>query len=444
MASLSREDILKIAAERNVKFIRLQFTDVLGVLKNVAIPVGQLERALDGEIMFDGSSIEGFTRIEESDMYLKPDYDTFTVFPWRTRENGTTARLICDVYRPNGEPFEGDPRYVLKKVLAEAAKLGFTVNAGPEAEFFLFKRDAEGRATTTTHDEGGYFDLGPVERGEDVRRDIVMALDEMGFNVEASHHEVAMGQHEIDFRFDDALRTADRVTTFKFVTRAIAHLHNLHATFMPKPIFGINGSGMHTHLSLVKDGKNAFADPSGEHGLSTTALQFIAGILAHARGFTTITNPLVNSYKRLVPGYEAPVYVAWSASNRSALIRVPASRGNGTRVELRSPDPSCNAYLAFAAVVAAGLDGIKKGLTPPPSMHKNIYHMTPEERTQHGIQSLPGSLEEAIACFRDDPVIVDALGPHVVDSFLRAKQAEWNAFRTQVHQWEVDTYLGKY
>ena len=444
MASFTRDEILNIARERHVKFIRLQFTDVLGVLKNVAIPIGQLEKALDGEIMFDGSSIEGYTRIEESDMYLRPDYSTFAIFPWRTREDGTTARLICDVYKPNGEPFEGDPRYVLKRVLAQAAELGFTVNAGPEAEFFLFRRDAEGRPTTITHDEGGYFDLGPVERGEDVRRDIVTALDEMGFEVEASHHEVAMGQHEIDFKYDDALCTADRVTTFKFVTRAIAHLHNLHATFMPKPIFGINGSGMHTHLSLSQDGRNAFYDPEDANGLSKTAYSFIAGLLAHARGFTAITNPLVNSYKRLVPGYEAPVYIAWSAHNRSALIRVPAARGNGTRVELRSPDPSCNAYLAFAAIVAAGLDGIRKGLTPPPSMQRNIYHMTPQERTEHNIANLPGSLEEAIESFLADQVIVDALGPHVVDSFLRAKRAEWDAYRTRVHNWELETYLGIY
>mgnify|MGYP001053434071 CR=1 FL=1 len=444
MAALTREDILKLAKERNVKFIRLQFTDVLGILKNVEIPVGQLEKALDGDIMFDGSSIEGFTRIQESDMYLRPDYNSWAVFPWRNGPAGATARLICDVYRPNGEPFEGDPRYVLKKVLAEAAKLGFKVNAGPEAEFFLFKRDAEGRATTVTHDAGGYFDLGPVERGEDVRRDVVTTLHEMGFNVEASHHEVAEGQHEIDFEYDDALTTADRLVTFKFVTRVIADLHGLHATFMPKPIFGINGSGMHTHLSLAKDGKNAFADPSDGLGLSQVAYQFIAGLLEHARGFTAITNPLVNSYKRLVPGYEAPVYVAWSAKNRSALIRVPAAGGNSSRVELRSPDPSCNPYLAFAAIVAAGLDGIKKGLTPPPETQDNIYHMTAEERQARGIASLPGSLEEALECFLADPVIVDAMGPHVLDAFLRAKRAEWDAYRTQVHQWEIDTYLARY
>ncbi|HEY8417623.1 MAG TPA: type I glutamate--ammonia ligase [Limnochordales bacterium] len=444
MAALTREDILKLAKERNVKFIRLQFTDVQGILKNVAIPVGQLEKALDGDIMFDGSSIEGFTRIQESDMYLRPDYNTFAVFPWRTRADGTTARLICDVYRPNGEPFEGDPRYVLKRALAEAAKLGFTVNAGPEAEFFLFRRDEQGRPTTITHDAGGYFDLGPIERGEDVRRDIVTALDEMGFRVEASHHEVAMGQHEIDFQYDDALTTADRLVTFKFVTRAIAHLHNLHATFMPKPIFGINGSGMHTHLSLAKDGRNAFADPRDELGLSKVAYQFIAGLLHHARGFTAITNPLVNSYKRLVPGYEAPVYVAWSAKNRSALIRVPAAGGQSSRIELRSPDPSCNPYLAFAAIIAAGLDGIKKGMTPPPETQENIYHMTPEERKARGIVSLPGSLEEALECFLADQVIVDAMGPHVVDAFLRAKRAEWDAYRTQVHQWEIDQYLARY
>jgi len=333
---------------------------------------------------------------------------------------------------------------VLKRALKEAADLGFTVNAGPEAEFFLFRRDAEGRPTTITHDAGGYFDLGPVERGEDVRRDIITTLDTMGFNVEASHHEVAIGQHEIDFEYDDALTTADRLVTFKFVTRVIADMHGLHATFMPKPIYGINGSGMHTHLSLSKDGQNAFADDSDELGLSKIAYQFIAGLLAHARGFTAITNPLVNSYKRLVPGYEAPVYIAWSAKNRSALIRVPAARGKASRVELRSPDPSCNPYLAFAAIVAAGLDGIKKGLVPPPQVTQNIYHMTVEERKEKGIDSLPGSLEEALECFLADKVIVDAMGPHVVDAFLRAKRAEWDAYRTQVHQWELDEYLARY
>jgi len=444
MAGFTRDEILKFAKERNVKFIRLQFTDVLGVLKNVEIPVGQLEKALDGEIMFDGSSIEGFTRIQESDMYLRPDYNTFAVFPWRNHADGATARFICDVYRPDGTPFEGDPRFVLKRALKEAADLGFTVNAGPEAEFFLFRRDAEGRPTTITHDAGGYFDLGPVERGEDVRRDIITTLDTMGFNVEASHHEVAIGQHEIDFEYDDALTTADRLVTFKFVTRVIADMHGLHATFMPKPIYGINGSGMHTHLSLSKDGQNAFADDSDELGLSKIAYQFIAGLLAHARGFTAITNPLVNSYKRLVPGYEAPVYISWSAKNRSALIRVPAARGKASRVELRSPDPSCNPYLAFAAIVAAGLDGIKKGLVPPPQVTQNIYHMTVEERKEKGIDSLPGSLEEALECFLADKAIVDAMGPHVVDAFLRAKRAEWDAYRTQVHQWELDEYLARY
>ncbi|HLT57170.1 MAG TPA: type I glutamate--ammonia ligase [Limnochordales bacterium] len=444
MAALSKQDVLKLAEEHRVKFIRLQFTDVLGVLKNVEVPIGQLEKALDGDIMFDGSSIEGFTRIQESDMYLRPDYNTFAVFPWRNHADGATARLICDVYKPNGEPFEGDPRWVLKRVLAEAAQLGFTVNAGPEAEFFLFKRDPEGRATTITHDAAGYFDLAPIELGEDVRRDIVTTLDEMGFRVEASHHEVAPGQHEIDFEYDDALTTADRLVTFKFVTRTIAHLHNLHATFMPKPIFGINGSGMHCHLSLSNGSGNGFADPGDELGLSRTAYQFIAGLLAHARGFTAITNPLVNSYKRLVPGYEAPVYAAWSAKNRSALIRVPAAGGPSSRIELRSPDPSCNPYLAFAAIVAAGLDGIKKGLTPPPQVPENIYHMTDEERRERGIASLPGSLAEALECLLQDEVIVEAMGPHVMDAFLRAKRAEWDAYRTQVHPWELEAYLTRY
>lgn len=444
MSPLTREDILKLAAENNVKFIRLQFTDVLGVFKNVAIPVSQLEKALDGAIMFDGSSIAGFTRIEESDMYLRPDYDTFTILPWRTRADGAVARLICDVYKPTGEPFEGDPRFVLKRVLKEAAAMGFTVNAGPEAEFFLLRRDGEGRPTTVTHDAAGYFDMSPSDSGEDVRRDIVATLEAMGFEVEASHHEVATGQHEIDFRYADALTTADRIMTFKFVTRTIAQQHGLHATFMPKPIYGINGSGMHTHMSLSKDGKNAFADPEGELGLSPTAHQFIAGLLAHARGFTAVTNPLVNSYKRLVPGFEAPVYIAWSAKNRSALIRVPAAGGPASRIELRSPDPSCNPYLAFAAIISAGLDGVKNGMVPPAPVQQNIYHMTDEERTALGISSLPGSLAEALENFLNDAVIVDALGSHVVDAFAQAKKAEWDAYRTQVHQWELDEYLATY
>ncbi len=437
----TKAEIMTIAKERNVRFVRLVFTDILGVLKNVAIPVSQLEQALNGEIMFDGSSIEGFVRIEESDMNLRPDLSSFTIYPW-SRPDAADARLICDVYKSNGEPFAGDPRIVLRKVLDEAASLGYTVMAGPEAEFFLFRLDEEGRPTTLTSDVAGYFDLGPVDKGEDARRDIVLALEEMGFEVEASHHEVAEGQHEIDFRYDDALTTADRVATFKFVTRTIARQHGLHATFLPKPVFGINGSGMHTHISLFQGKENAFFDPKARYELSETALYFIGGILKHARAFTAITNPLINSYKRLVPGYEAPVYIAWSAHNRSALVRVPASRNKSTRIELRSPDPSCNPYLAFAAVVASGLDGIKNKILPPDSMNRNIYHMTAAERQAEGIGSLPGNLADALAVLDQDEVIKAALGKHVYEHFVEAKQLEWDAYRTQVHQWELDQYLG--
>ncbi|BAS27122.1 type I glutamate--ammonia ligase [Limnochorda pilosa] len=442
MASLTQEEIIRTAQQRDVKFVRLQFTDILGVVKNVAIPVSRLEEALNDDIMFDGSSIEGFARIEESDMNLRPDYDTFAIFPWRASAKGNVARLICDVYRPTGEPFEGDPRYILKRVLVEAREMGFQVNVGPECEFFLFRLGPDGAPTTETHDEGSYFDLGPVDRGEDARRDIVLALEEMGFHVEASHHEVAQGQHEIDFRYDDALLTADRVTTLKVVTRAVAAEHGLHATFMPKPIFGINGSGMHTHFSLFRDGENAFYDPSGPYQLSRIALHFIAGLLEHAPGFTALTNPLVNSYKRLVPGYEAPVYVSWSAQNRSALVRVPASRRQGTRVELRSPDPSCNIYLALAVMIRAGLDGVRRELEPPESLNKNIYELTPQERREHGIAELPGSLQDATRAMEADPLMRETLGEHVYARFLEAKRIEWDIYRSQVHRWEVEQYLG--
>ncbi len=438
---MTKEDVLRLAKERNVRFIRLQFTDILGIIKNVAIPVSQLERALDNQIMFDGSSIEGFTRIEESDMNLRPDLNTFALFPWRPKDEAV-ARLMCDVYTPDGKPFAGDPRVILKKVLAEASELGYDVQVGPEAEFFLFRLDEDGKPTNITNDEASYFDLGPVDKGEDARRDMVLALEEMGFEVEASHHEVAPGQHEIDFKYDSALTTADRVATFKFVTKSIARQHGLHCTFMPKPVFGLAGSGMHTNLSLFQGGKNAFFQSDGRFQLSDTALYFIGGLLKHAPAFTAIANPLVNSYKRLVPGYEAPVYVSWSAQNRSALVRVPSSRGNGTRVELRSPDPSCNVYLALAAIIAAGLDGIKNRIAPPESMNKNIFHMTPDERTAAGIGNLPASLWEAVVALKADDVICAALGEHVVSRFVEAKTIEWDIFRTQVHQWEVEQYLG--
>ena len=443
MAKYSKNDIIRIVDEEDIEFIRLQFTDIFGTLKNVAITASQLEKALDNKCMFDGSSIEGFVRIEESDMYLHPDLDTFMIFPWRPQQ-GKVARIICDVYMADGTPFEGDPRYILKKQIEKAKQMGYIFNVGPECEFFLFHLDENGQPTTISHERAGYFDLGPNDLGENARRDMVLTLEDMDFEIEASHHEVAPAQHEIDFKYDEVLPTADNVTTFKYVVKTYAQQHGLHATFMPKPIFGINGSGMHTNMSLFKDGKNAFYDETDVNNLSATAYQFIAGIMAHIKSMTAITNPLVNSYKRLVPGYEAPVYIAWSAKNRSPLIRVPSARGAGTRVELRSADPACNPYLEMALCLMAGLDGIEKGMTPPPSTDSNIYHMTEEERKAAGIEMLPGSLEEAVAAFEGDAFIMEALGDHVYTKYLEAKKSEWEDYRTKVSQWEPENYLIKY
>jgi glutamine synthetase len=439
----TKEEVLYIAQEKGVKFIRLQFTDIFGILKNVAITIEQLEKALDGELMFDGSSIEGFVRIEESDMYLLPDPDTFVVFPWRPRDGGV-ARLICDVYSPDGTPFAGDPRNVLKSVITEATAMGYTLNVGPELEFFLFHTNSEGLPTTITHDKASYFDLTPVDLGENARRDMVLALEQMGFDIEASHHEVAPGQHEIDFKYADALSTADKIATFRFIVRTIAQQHGLHATFMPKPIYGINGSGMHTNQSLTKNGHNVFYDPEDPKELSREAYHYIAGLMKHARSFTAITNPTINSYKRLVPGYEAPCYIAWSGRNRSPLIRVPAKRGSSTRIELRSPDPSCNPYLALAVQLKAGLDGIKNKLIPPPAVDQNIFAMSSEERKKEGIESLPESLDEALAELRKNPVVKEALGEHIVERFIEAKTKECDGYRMIVHQWELDQYLAMY
>lgn len=439
----TKEDVLKLFKEENVKFVRLQFTDILGILKNMAIPVEQAEKALEGELMFDGSSIEGFVRIEESDMYLRPDPNTVAIFPWRPRE-GAVARLICDVYNPDGTPFAGDPRYALRRVVAEAAQMGFTAYFGPECEFFLFHVDEKGRPTTVTHDQAGYFDLSPVDLGENARREIVLVLEQMGFEIEASHHEVAPGQHEIDFKYSDALDTADKIVTFRMVVRTVAQRHGLHATFMPKPICGINGSGMHTHQSLARGGENAFYDPHGPNQLSDIAYYYIGGLMTHARALSAICSPTVNSYKRLVPGYEAPVYIAWSNRNRSPLIRVPAKRGPSTRVEFRSPDPSCNPYLAIAAMLKAGLDGIKKKIQPPPAVDRNIYELTPREREELGIGVLPSSLREALDELARDEVIKEALGPHIYAKFMEAKEKEWDSYRVQVHQWELDHYLTKF
>ncbi|WNF35360.1 type I glutamate--ammonia ligase [Bacillaceae bacterium IKA-2] len=440
----TKEDIMAMVKEENVRFIRLQFTDLLGSIKNVEIPVGQLTKALNNLMMFDGSSIEGFVRIEESDMYLYPDINTWVVFPW-TSEKGKVARLICDIYDATGAPFDGDPRGVLKRVLSEAKDMGFTsFNIGPEPEFFLFKVDSNGEPTLELNDKGGYFDLAPTDLGENCRRDIVLELEDMGFEIEASHHEVAPGQHEIDFKYADAVTTCDNIQTFKLVVKTIARKHGLHATFMPKPLFGVNGSGMHCNMSLFKGNQNLFEDKSTETGLSETAMQFLAGILKHAEAFTAITNPIVNSYKRLVPGYEAPCYVAWSMRNRSPLIRIPASRGLSTRVEVRSPDPAANPYLAIAVMLAAGLDGIKNKLTPPPATDRNIYVMNKEERIEAGINDLPATLHDALNKLVADEVISKALGEHTLEHFVESKEIEWDMFRTQVHPWEREQYMTNY
>ena len=439
----AKREIIAELKRQKVRFLRLMFTDIMGAIKNVEVPESQFQKALDGEIMFDGSSIEGFTRIEESDMLLKPDLDTFVVFPWAD-ERGTVAGLICDVYNPDETPFEGCPRMALRRVMAHAKKLGFTANFGPELEFFLFQRDDDGNPTTRTHDSGGYFDLLPVDRGEECRRDITNALEAMGYSVEAAHHEVAPGQHEIDFRYADVLSTADRAAVFRLVVKKYARDHQLHATFMPKPIFGENGSGMHVHQSLFKGTKNAFYAKSKDHELSDTMLHYVGGLLRHGRAICAISNPLVNSYKRLVPGFEAPVNVAWSYRNRSPLVRVPARRGAGTRCELRMPDPSCNPYLAFAAMLASGLDGIENEIDPGPSVDRNIFEMSHREKRRLKIDQLPANLHEAVGFLRKDKVLHEALGEHITEQYCEAKDTEWAEYISTVHEWELERYLSKY
>jgi glutamine synthetase len=443
LAGATAQDVLDLADAHGVRFLRLQFTDILGVNKNVEIPRSQFEKALAGDIMFDGSSIEGFVRIEESDMLLAPDLETFQVFPWGEGER-RVARLICDINTPDGQPFPGDPRGCLKQVMARAAKLGFTMNAGMEAEFFLFKPAPEGGASTTTHDVGGYFDLAPMDLGEDARRAVVDVLERMGFEVEASHHEVAHGQHEIDFRYANALRTADNIATFRLVVKHVAQQFGLVASFMPKPIYGQNGSGMHTHQSLFRGKENAFWNASGQWELSDVALHYIGGLLKHARGYCAITNPLVNSYKRLVPGFEAPVNVAWSMRNRSPMLRIPDRRGHGTRVEHRVPDPSANPYLALAVMLAAGLDGIETKADWREPVNQNIWEMSYREKRRLRIDDLPHDLNEACDELEKNDVITAALGEHITRHFLQAKREEWREYITQVTQWELDQYLAKY
>ena len=436
---MTKEELCEIIKRENVSFIRLQFSDIDGTVKNVEIPAKEIGEVVDNGMLFDGSSVEGFVRIEESDMYLVPDIDTFAILPW-TRDGVKSARIICDVYTPNGTPFEGDPRYRLKLVAQKAREMGFVAYAGPEMEFFMVPMK-DGQPVFEFLDSGSYFDLLPLSVAERVRRDVAVALNEMGIFIEASHHEVAPSQHEIDFRYDEIVTTADNAQTVKLVVKTMAIFHGLYATFMPKPFFGVNGSGMHTHISLFKDGENAFYDPGDELKLSKTLKYFVGGLLEHAREITAVTNPTVNSYKRLVPGYEAPINVAWSVGNRSALIRVPKARGKATRIEYRAPDPSTNVYLAFAVMLAAGLDGIEREIEPPLPIEENIYSMSSEKRREHGIESLPGDLKEALDLMKESKLVKKVLGDHIFEKFVEAKEREWREYSTKVSDWERQTYF---
>lgn len=439
--TLTKEEIKDIICKNDIHFIRLQFVDINGNVKNLCVPSSQIDKVLNNECMLDGSSIKGFRSIETSDMYFYPDLATFAILPWKQAGNRNVARIICDIYNADGTPFEGCPRCNLKRVVKEAADMGYTLNAGPEAEFFLFKRDEHGKPTLETHDDGYYYDVAPVDKGEDIRAQMVDVLQKMGFEIEASHHEAAQGQHEIDFKYADAITTADNVVTFKYAVKAVADLHNLHATFMPKPIFGANGSGMHCNVSLFKDGKNAFYDKNAPYELSSEAMHTIGSYLKHVQEFTAVCNPLVNSYKRLVPGYEAPVYLAWSLANRSALIRVPAKRGNATRVELRSPDPSCNPYLVFAVLLTAAIEGIKNKIEPPSQREENIYEMSEAQKREKGILALPGSLNEALYMMKKSDLVKKALGEHIFNEFLSSKEKEWDNYRIRVTDWELRHYM---
>ena len=440
---MKKADILKTCQAEDVRFLRLQFSDIFGINKNVEVPASQFEKALDGEIMFDGSSVDGFSRIEESDMVLNLDYNTFAIMPFSS-PHGKVARIICDVMNPDGTPFAGCPRQILKRVCARAETMGYTMAVGPEAEFFLFQLDDQGNATLKTHDAAGYFDMAHSDLAEEARQEMVNVMIQMGFEVEAAHHEVAHGQHEIDFKYADAVTTADNISTFKLIVRKVAQQYGLHATFMPKPIFGINGSGMHTNMSLFKDDANAFYAPNAEFQLSDAAHYYIGGILKHVRSFLAITNPLVNSYKRLVPGYEAPINVAWSERNRSPLVRVPAKRGNSTRIEVRVPDPACNPYLALAVMLAAGLDGIENRLTPPPPVNKNIFAMSQREKRRLRIDELPSNLLKSVEAMEKSKLMRETLGDHVFFHFIASKRQEWSRYISQVHKWEVDNYLTLY
>ena len=439
---MNKKGALMFLEKNGIDFLLLQFTDIMGINKNVEVPKSQFEKALNGEIMFDGSSIEGFARIEESDMLLKPDIDTLMILPFEHKEK--IARLMCDIKNPDNSDFDGCPRTILKRVVEKAKNMGFQMMVGTEPEFFLFEKDQNKNATTISHDGGGYFDLAPIDRGEKARRAIVEVLIKMGFEIEASHHEVAPGQHEIDFKYENVVLSADNIATFKYIVRKIASDFDLHATFMPKPIYGINGSGMHVHQSLFKNNKNAFYDKNKKWQLSDTALYYIGGLLEHVRGFSAITNPLVNSYKRLVPGYEAPTSVAWSMKNRTPLIRIPARRGKGTRLELRSPDPSANPYLSLAVMLASGLFGIENKILPPEPVNKNIFKLTVREKRRLRIKELPENLNQAIDQFEKDQFIINTLGEHISKYFIYAKRMEWKDYISQVNEWEIKKYLCSY
>ncbi|WP_134703905.1 type I glutamate--ammonia ligase [Ammoniphilus sp. YIM 78166] len=438
------QEIQKVIREKSVDLLHLQFVDIEGILKHVTVTAEQLDDAVEGKIMFDGSSVAGFSPINKSDLYLLPDLNTFAVLPWTVEDGYSEARFLCSVTNPDGTLFEGDTRNVLKRVVEKAEDKGYSISAGPELEFFLFQTDENGRPTLATHDEAGYFAPSPNDLGERVRLEIYRALKAMGFTIEVSHHEVAQGQHEIGFKYADVLGAADNATTYKWVVKTVAKRFGLHATFMPKPVFGINGSGMHVNMSLFKDGKNVFFDQDDEMQLSSTAYSFIAGLMDNIKSFTAVTNPLVNSYKRLVPGYEAPCYIAWSGSNRSALIRIPAKRGMATRVELRCPDPAANPYLAYAVVAAAGLDGVDRGLAPVASVNEDIFHMSNDERAERGIDNLPGSLEASLDELEANEFGRSVLGDHVYDEFVALKRAEWDSYRTAVSSWEIENYQGKF
>jgi glutamine synthetase len=443
MAKYTKEDIYKLIEEEDVSFIRLQFTNMFGELKNMAVTVRQLDKVLNNQCSFDGSLIEGFTGIEESILYLYPDIDTFQIFPWRP-QNGKVARFLCDVCCADGRAFQGDPRQILKNELKEIEELGYSFDIGPECEFFLFDLDTDGNPTNNTAEKGKYFDVGPIDYGENARREMVFTLEEVGIDCESSYHENAPGQHEIDFRYKDALTTADNIVTFKMAVKTVARRHGLHATFMPKPKEGVDGSGMHINMSLSKEGRNIFYDPSAPNGISEDGMHFIAGILKHVEGMAVLTNPLVNSYKRLTLGYDAPVYIAWSITNRSPLLTISDAGKPSVRVELRSPDPCANPYLTFAACLRAGMDGIKNKLEAPEIVNRNIYEMSAAECRSLGIRTLPRTLAEAVEAFKKDEIIKNVLGDHISERYIEAKQKEWEEYNNKISPWEMETYLGRY